>query len=93
MVLNDFKVKAVECLINNFNAENERNDCTININGVSLLHINSVEIDEDFVVVYRHIDSYNYNRVLVACMSIDDINTMWYLDDCSNIVSLNNIEF
>ena len=93
MVLNDFKVKAVECLINNFNAENECNDCTININGVSLLHINSVEIDEDFVVVYRRIDSYNYNRVLVACMSIDDINTMWYLDDCSNIVSLNNIEF
>lgn len=93
MVLKDFKVKAVECLINNFNAENECNDCTININGVSLLHISSVEIDEDFVVVYRHIDSYNYNRVLVACMSIDDINTMWYLDDCSNIVSLNNIEF
>lgn len=93
MVLEDFKVKAVECLINNFNAENECNDCTININGVSLLHISSVEIDEDFVVVYRCINSYNYNRVLVACMSIDDINTMWYLDDCSNIVSLNNIEF
>ena len=90
MVLNDFKVKAVECLINNFNAENECNDCTININGTSLLHINSVEIDEDFVAVYRYI---NDNRILVVCMSIDDINTMWYLDDCNNIVSLNNIEF
>ena len=90
MVLNDFKVKAVECLINNFNAENECNDCTININGVSLLHISRVEIDEDFVAVYRYI---NDNRILVFCMSIDDINTMWYLDDCNNIVSLNNIEF
>lgn len=90
MVLNDFKVKAVECLINNFNAENECNDCTININGVSLLHINSVEIDEDFVVVYRYI---NVFRVMVVCMSIDDISTMWYLDDCDNIVSLHNIEF
>lgn len=90
MVLNDFKVKAVECLINNFNAENECNDCTITINGVSLLHINSVEIDEDYVVLYRYI---NDNRFMVACMSIDDINTMWYLDDCSNIVSLHNIEF
>lgn len=90
MVLNNFKVKAVECLINNFNAENEFNDCTININGVSLLHISSIEIDEDFVVVYRYI---NDNRVMVVCMSIDDIKTMWYLDDCSNIVSLHNIEF
>ena len=90
MVLNDFKVKAVECLINNFNAENECNDCTININGVSLLHISSIAIDEDFVAVYRYI---NDNRILVVCMSIDDINTMWYLDDCNNIVSLNNIEF
>lgn len=90
MVLNDFKVKAVECLINNFNAENECNDCTININGVSLLHINSIAIDEDFVAVYRYI---NDNRILVVCMSIDDIKTMWYLDDCNNIVSLNNIEF
>ena len=90
MVLNDFKVKAVECLINNFNAENECNDCTININGVSLLHINSVEIDEDFVAVYRYI---NDNRILVVCMSIDDIKTMWYLDDMYNTVSLNNIEF
>lgn len=90
MVLNDFKVKAVECLINNFNAENECNDCTININGVSLLHINSVEIDEDFVVVYRYI---NDNRVMVVCMGIKDIKTMWYLDDCDNIVSLYNIEF
>ena len=90
MILNDFKVKAVECLINNFNAENECNDCTININGVSLLHISSIAIDEDFVAVYRYI---NDNRVLVVCMSIDDIKTMWYLDDCNNIVSLNNIEF
>ena len=90
MVLNDFKVKAVECLINNYNAENECNDCTININGVSLLHINSIAIDEDFVAVYRYI---NDNRILVVCMSIDDIKTMWYLDDCNNIVSLNNIEF
>ena len=90
MVLNDYKVKAVECLINNFNAENECSDCTININGASLLHISRVEIDEDFVAVYRYI---NDNRILVVCMSIDDINTMWYLDDCSNIVSLNNIEF
>lgn len=90
MVLNDFKVKAVECLINNFNAENECNDCTININGVSLLHISRVEIDEDFVAVYRYI---NDNRILVVCMSIDDISTMWYLDDCNNIVSLNSIEF
>ena len=90
MVLNDFKVKTVECLINNFNAENECSDCTININGVSLLHISRVEIDEDFVAVYRYI---NDNRILVVCMSIDDISTMWYLDDCNNIVSLNNIEF
>lgn len=90
MVLNDFKVKAVECLINNFNAKNECIDCTININGVSLLHISRVEIDEDFVAAYRYI---NDNRILVVCMSIDDINTMWYLDDCDNIVSLNNIEF
>ena len=90
MVLNDFKVKAVECLINNFNAENECNECTININGVSLLHISRVEIDEDFVVAYRYI---NDNRVMVVCMHIDDITTMWYLDDCSNIVSLYNIEF
>ena len=90
MVLNDFKVKAVECLINNFNAENECNDCTININGVSLLHISRVEIDEDFVAVYRYI---NDNRILVVCMSIDDISTMWYLDDCDNLVSLRNIEF
>ena len=90
MVLNDFKVSAVECLINNFNAENECNDYIININGVSLLHISRVEIDEDFVAVYRYI---NDNRILVVCMSIDDINTMWYLDDCNNIVSLNNIEF
>ena len=90
MVLNDFKVKAVECLINNFNAENECNDCTININGVSFLHISRVEIDEDFVAVYRYI---NDNRILVVCMSIDDISTMWYLDDCDNLVSLNNIKF
>lgn len=90
MVLNDFKVKAIECLINNFNAENECNDCTININGVSLLHIKSIEIDEDFVVAHRFINDY---RVMVVCMSIDDINTMWYLDDCNNIVSLHNIEF
>lgn len=90
MVLNDFKVKAVECLINMFNAENECNDCTININGVSLLHINSIAIDEDFVVAYRCINDY---RVMVVCMSIDDIKTMWYLDDCDNIVSLHNIEF
>lgn len=90
MVLNDFKVKAVECLINNFNAENECNDCTININGVSLLHISRVKIDEDFVAVYRYI---NDKKILVVCMSIDDINTMWYLDDCNNIVSLYNIEF
>ena len=90
MVLNDFKVKAVECLINNFNAKNECNDCTININGVSLLHISRVEIDEDFVAVYRYI---NDNRILVVCMSIDDISTMWYLDDCDNLVSLRNIEF
>lgn len=90
MVLNDFKVKAIECLINNFNAENECNDCTININGVSLLHISSVEIDEDFVVVYRYI---NDNRVMVVCMPIDEITTMWYLDDCNNIVSLYKIEF
>lgn len=90
MVLNDFKVKGVECLINMFNAENECNDCTININGVSLLHINRLEIDEDFVAVYRYINDY---RVMVDCISVDDINTMWYLDDCCNIVSLNNIEF
>lgn len=90
MVLNDFKVKAIECLINNFNAENECNDCTININDVSLLHISSVEIDEDFVVVYRYI---NDNRVMVVCMPIDEITTMWYLDDCDNIVSLYNIKF
>lgn len=90
MVLNDFKVKAVDCLINMFNAENECNDCTININGISLLHIKSIEIDEDFVVVYRCI---NDVKIMVDCMSVDDINTMWYLDDCYNIVSLNNIEF
>ena len=90
MVLNAFKVKAIECLINNFNAENECNDCTININGVSLLHINSIAIDEDFFVAYRYI---NDNRVMVVCMHIDDITTMWYLDDCYNTVSLNNIEF
>ena len=90
MVLNDFKVKAVECLIDSFNAENKCNDCTININGVSLLHISRVKIDEDFVAVYRYI---NDNRILVVCMSIDDVNTMWYLDDCNNIVSLNSIEF
>lgn len=90
MVLNDFKVKAVECLINMFNAENECNHCTININGVSLLHISSIEIDEDFIAVYRYINDY---RFLVDYVSVDDITTMWYLDDCSNIVSLNNIEF
>ena len=90
MVLNDYKVKAVECLINNFNVENDCNDCTIYINGVPLLHIKSIEIDEDFVVAYRCINNY---KVMVICMSIDEIENMWYLDDCYNMVSLNNIEF
>ena len=92
MVLNDFKVKAVECLINNFNAEheNEKYGRTININGVFHCSTNSIELNNGLVCVERRIDN---TIIVTGSIPVEDIKDMYYMDEEYNTVSLNNIEF
>lgn len=90
MVLNDLKAKGVECLVNNFNIEHEGNSGTIIINNVFHCNTNSIEIDNGQIMIKRYI---NDRVIITGCISIDDVNSMYYMDDCCNIVSLHNIEF
>ena len=92
MVFKDYKIKAVEALINSFNAEHENNKDggTIHINNVYHCNTISVEIDSGIGGTGRYIG----NRVIITGgISVEDINSMYYVDDMQNIVSLDNIEF
>lgn len=92
MVFKDYKIKAVEALINSFNAEhvNDKDGGTIYINNVYHCNTNSVEIDSGIVCTVRYIG----NRVIITGgISVEDINSMYYIDDMHNIVSLENMEF
>jgi len=92
MVLKDFKVKAVECLINNFNAEceNEPNGCNLVVNDVTFFDAKSVEKSNDYILIRS---AFRGEAPITGCIAIDEINTMYYMDDYYNIVSLTNIEF
>ena len=92
MVFKDYKTQAVEALINNFNAEheNEKDGGTITINGVFHCSTNSIEIDNGLVCVKRYIDN---RTIITGGISVEDINSMYYIDDMQNIVSLENMEF
>ena len=92
MVFKDYKTKAVEALINSFNAEHENDKYggTIHINNVYHCNTNSVEIDSGLVCTIRYIG----NRfIITGGISVEDINSMYYIDDMHNIVSLENMEF
>lgn len=92
MVLKDFKVKAVEALINNFNAEcdDEKYGRTININGVFHCNTNSIELDSGLVCVMRSI---NNSIIVTGSIPVEDVKNMYYIDEEYNTVSLGNIEF
>ena len=92
MVFKDYKIKAVKALINSFNAEHENDKYggTIHINNVYHCNTNSVEIDSGLVYTKRYID----NRVIITGgIAVEDINSMYYVDDMHNIVSLENMEY
>lgn len=92
MVFKDYKIKAVEALINSFNSEheNDKHGGTIHINNVCNCNTKSVEFDEGLVYIKRDID----NRVIItSAISVEDINSMYYVDDMYNIVSLEKMEY
>ena len=91
MVFKDYKIKAVEALINCFNAEheNEKYGRTININGVFHCSTNSIELNNGLVCVERRIDNI---IIVTGSIPVEDINSMYYVDDMYNIVSLENMD-
>lgn len=92
MVLNDYKTKAVLTLISNFNAENEneKDGGRITINSMYYRNVNAIEFDNGII----YLKSYTDNRIFInGVISVNDINSMYYVDDMSNIVSIENIEF
>lgn len=92
MVFKDYKTQAVEALINSFNTEHKMNKDggTIHINNVYHCNTNSIEISSGIVCTIRYIG----NRVIITGgISVEDINSMYYVDDMHNIVSLENMEF
>lgn len=94
MVFNDAKIKAVETLADMFNVEteNEKDGNTITINDVFHCRTNKIIVDVDCkqLFVERYIDG---GIITTGTIAIEDIKSMYYIDDTYNIVSLDSIEF
>lgn len=89
MNCNELKRKGVEHFINRFNTDN-KNECDIVINNVTFFSAKNVEISNACILISSCVYGY---KPITGCIAIDDINTMYYMDNDLNIVSLNNIEF
>ena len=86
----DIKLKAVECLVNMFNTEAEMDSCNIVINDITFVDAKCLEVSNDYVLIRSCVKG---GAPVTGIFSIDDINTIHYMDDCFNIISLANIEF
>lgn len=94
MVFNDVKTKAVETLANMFNVEteNEKDGKTITINDVFHCRTNKMLVDIECkqLFIERYTDC---GVIITGTIAIEDVKSMYYIDDTYNIVSLDNIEF
>lgn len=73
----------------NDDINNEFSVNTVNINGTAHFRVKKLELDGDMLIVRTRV---NNHLIISACISINDINSIDYIDNSSKVIAIKNIE-